>query len=133
MSKLPSPAAQIDDILKCRSIEQVWTLHIRNMASYGFDRMIYASNRFRTGAQFGDPDDALLLINHDQDYINEFIGKGLFFDAPMSNWAAQNTGVRSWQWAEDRRAAGLTTSLAPMTMATSTVPMRALISSISKS
>lgn len=108
MSKLSKLAQTMDAILKCQSIETVWPLFVESMAHYGFDRMIYASNRFRTVGAFGDPDDALLLTNHDNVYIETFIGKGMFLDAPMSNWSAKNTGLCSWQWAQDRRDQGLT-------------------------
>jgi len=109
MAKLSPLGRTMDDILKCRSIEQVWARHAEIMAGYGFDRMIYASNRFRASGEFGDPDDAMLLINHEPDYIEGFIGKALFLEAPMSLWSANNTGACSWQWAQNRRANGLTT------------------------
>jgi DNA-binding CsgD family transcriptional regulator len=107
MSKLTKLEQTMDLILKCQSIEQVWPLFAESMAHYGFDRMIYASNRFRTVGTFGDPDDALLLTNHDSAYIDAFIGKALFLDAPMFNWSAKNTGVCSWKWAQDRCEQGL--------------------------
>jgi LuxR family transcriptional regulator len=106
MSTLPTLLHKMDSILKSRSIEQVWSQHVETMAEYGFDRLIYAANRFRTTGEFGDPDDALLLVNHDPDYMDVFIRQGLFLQAPMSIWAARNTGTCSWQWAVDRRARG---------------------------
>ena len=78
-------------------METVWAHHTSLMAEFGFDRMLYAYTCFQAGNRFSDPDDALILTNHHPDYIDAYIGNGLFRDAPMSNWAAQNTGAISWR------------------------------------
>ncbi len=98
----------VDLVLKARSIEPVWQAHCEKMREYGFDRLIYGLNRFRTNGEFGDLGDWIILTNHDPEYVETFFGKALYFHAPMAVWAARNTGVCSWQWARDRRAAGLT-------------------------
>lgn len=109
MSKLSLSLAHIDRILNCNAIEQVWELHAEKMREYGFDRMLYGSNRFRTHGEFGDLTDAIILTNHDQDYVDLFLGDALYLHAPMAVWSANNTGACSWQWAADRRARGETT------------------------
>ncbi len=100
----------VDLVLRARSIEPVWQAHCEKMKEYGFDRLIYGLNRFRTHGEFGDLSDWIVLTNHDPDYIELFFGKALYFHAPMAVWAARNTGVCSWQWAQDRRAAGETSA-----------------------
>jgi len=106
---LSSDLKFVNDVLLCDLIEQVWNLHVAKMLEFGFDRMIYGSNRFLTHGNFADPADAIILSSHDQAYIDLFFGEQLFLNAPMAIWAAQNTGVCSWQWAEDRRLRGETT------------------------
>ena len=66
------------------------------MAEYGFDRLIYGYTRYRTATSLGDPDDFLLLTNHDPCYTNVFVGEGLYFNAPMVRWALENDGACSW-------------------------------------
>lgn len=83
--------------LEARTVEALWAHHTSLMAEFGFDRMLYAYTCFQAGNRFSHPDDALILTNHHPDYIDAYIGKGLFRDAPMSNWAAQNTGAISWR------------------------------------
>ena len=109
MQTLSPSLSYIDLVLKCTSIEDVWTLHVAKMRDFGFDRLLFASTRFRTHGKFGDISDAIILTNHDKDYIDLFFGKALYFHAPMAIWAANNRGVASWQWAVDRREQGLTT------------------------
>ncbi len=106
MSALSPNMEYIATILQSSSIEHVWQLHVDKMRDYGFDRVIYGATRFRTHGEFGDLSDALILTNHDKDYIDLFFGKALYINAPMAIWGAQNTGVCSWQWAIDRRANG---------------------------
>ncbi|MCA8870216.1 MAG: LuxR family transcriptional regulator [Rhodobacteraceae bacterium] len=108
MTALSPLLAHIDQILKRNSIEEIWALHVARMSEYGFDRMIYGFSRFRTFGDFGDPSDAIILIKHDQEYVDRYFGESLYNHAPMTVWAANNTGVESWQWAWDRRKAGLT-------------------------
>jgi len=93
-------------ILKARAMEEVWHRHCAKMLEFGFDRLIYGANQFRSYGEFGDLSDWVVLTNHDKAYIQDFFGKALYFNAPMAIWVAQNTGVCSWQWAIDRRARG---------------------------
>ena len=109
MSGLVPYARVMEQMLKALDIATVWTLFTESMDHYGFDRIIYARTQFRTAGDFGDPDDSFLLIKHDAEYIEQFFGKALYLDAPMMVWSAKNTGICSWQWAFDRRAAGTTT------------------------
>ncbi len=103
-------ALYMDAFMKCSTIEQVWALHAEKMKEYGFDRMIFGSTRFRTHGSFGDVMDALILTNHDSNYVDLFFGKEMYLYAPMATWAASNVGVMSWQWAKDRRERGLLSS-----------------------
>ncbi len=52
--------------------------------------MVYGFTRFRTAQSFGDPDDLMILTNHDRGYTDRFIGDRLYADAPMVRWAAEN-------------------------------------------
>lgn len=83
--------------LSARTVEDVWEHHTALMRGFGFDRMFYAYTCFQAGNRFSDPDDALILTNHHPDYIDAYIGRGLYRDAPMMNWAAQNVGAISWR------------------------------------
>ncbi len=106
---LPPNMEFVRQVLSANSIEEVWTLHVEKMTAYGFDRMLYGANRFRTFGEFGDLSDAVILTNHHQDYVDVFFGKSLYFHAPMAIWAANNIGSCSWQWAVDRRIRGEST------------------------
>ncbi|NNK79518.1 MAG: LuxR family transcriptional regulator [Litoreibacter sp.] len=83
-------------ILATNSMEDAWNLHTEKMATYGFDRLIYGYTRFRTGTTLGDLQDALILTNHDPEYVDIFIGEGMYFKGPMVAWAAENVGACSW-------------------------------------
>ena len=88
------------------SIEDAWEVHTSKMASYGFDRLLYAYTRFGTGSSLGDLQDALVLTNHDTAYVDEFIGQGMYAKGPMVAWASANTGSCSWRFIQEQIAAG---------------------------
>lgn len=94
-------------ILDARSIEALWNLHLRKMAEFGFDRLIYGFTRYRHAGNLGDPADFVLLTNHAPDYTDVFIGEGLFHHAPMVRWALEHEGPCSWSVVADMDASDL--------------------------
>ncbi|EBA17835.1 autoinducer-binding transcriptional regulator, LuxR family protein [Roseobacter sp. SK209-2-6] len=80
-----------------QSLEELWHNHVQQMSEYGFDRLMYGYTRYKTETSLGDPDDFLILTNHNQDYVNGFLNNGLYFHAPMLRWALENEGAGSWQ------------------------------------
>lgn len=89
--------AYLKELTNAQSIEALWHMHCEKMAEYGFDRLIYGFTHFRSGQNFGDPEDFVLLTNHPKDYTDVYIGKGLYFHAPMTHWALNNVGACSWR------------------------------------
>ncbi len=97
----------LEQLLGARSIEDIWALHCKRMAEFGFDRLLYGFTRFRTATNsFGNLADTLVLSNHDKTYLDAFIGGGLFQSAPMVRWAASHEGASSWRWVDERARAG---------------------------
>lgn len=89
--------AYLLDLTNAPSIEQLWDMHARKMAEYGFDRLIYGFTYYRTETSLGDPNDFLMLTNHDPSYTDEFLGNELYKNAPMTRWAMDHEGVASWR------------------------------------
>lgn len=83
-------------VMASGSIEEVWALHCERMREFGFDRLLYGFTRFKTKSSFGDRQDALILSNHDPQYLETFLAEDLFRDAPMTRWAEHNAGACSW-------------------------------------
>ena len=80
-----------------QSGQDLWEAHTDKMADY------------RSGVSLGDPEDFVILTNHDQDYMNVFIGEQHYLNAPMVNWALNNVGAGSWSvLGEMRKAETLT-------------------------
>ncbi|MCZ4351351.1 LuxR family transcriptional regulator [Roseovarius aestuarii] len=100
---------ELQTMLNIPSIEELWDMHTRRMAGFGFDRLIYGATRYRTATSLGDPEDFVLLTNHDSSYTDGFIGEGLFFHAPMVKWALNNDGACSWRVMRDMLDTGTLT------------------------
>ncbi len=80
-----------------KSLEELWPAHCEKMAEYGFDRLLYGYTRYRTGTSLGDPEDFIILTNHDPEYTRVFVGEGLYFHAPLTRWALDSEGAGSWR------------------------------------
>ncbi|SMX35040.1 LuxR family transcriptional regulator [Actibacterium lipolyticum] len=96
----------LENLINAQTVEEVWAHLCCHMEKFGFDRLLYGFTRFRTANSFGDPQDLLILCNHDEKYINGFIEKGHYFHAPMVRWAAENVGACSWSWIADHAKNG---------------------------
>lgn len=93
-------------LIGARSVEELWALHTRKMAVFGFDRLLYGFTRFRSGNLFGDRDDFVVLSNLSPDYMRTYIDNGLYKSAPMVRWAADHEGACSWRVLHERCARG---------------------------
>ncbi|SEP59236.1 LuxR family transcriptional regulator [Thalassovita taeanensis] len=87
----------LEALTNTQSIEELWDLHTRKMASYGFDRLLYGFTRYKTNTSLGDPEDFVILTNHSEAYTDVFMGQGLYFHAPMVRWVLENEGACSWR------------------------------------
>ncbi|WP_088625273.1 autoinducer binding domain-containing protein [Oceanicola sp. 22II-s10i] len=99
----------LEQITNAPSIEELWSLHCAKMADYGFDRLLYGFTRYRTNTSLGDPEDFVILTNHSTAYTDVFMGKGLYFHAPMVKWALSNEGACSWRVAAEMMTTGTLT------------------------
>ncbi|MEW2913673.1 LuxR family transcriptional regulator [Leisingera sp. JC11] len=96
----------INFVCGAQSLEELWHGHVHQMAEYGFDRLIYGYTRYKTETSLGDPDDFLILSNHDNAYLEGFLHKGLYSHAPMLRWALENEGAGSWRIVQEMAANG---------------------------
>ncbi|SLN26717.1 Transcriptional activator protein LuxR [Roseivivax jejudonensis] len=78
------------------SIETLWAMHCARMADFGFDRLLYGFTRFKTATSLGDPNDFVMLSNHDPAYTDAFVGGRLYHHAPMVRWSLDHDGACSW-------------------------------------
>ena len=83
-------------ITRSESLEELWSLHCQKMKTFGFDRLLYGLTRFRHGRTLGDPEDFVILSNHDPGYVERFISEGHYHHAPMLQWALDHDGACSW-------------------------------------
>ncbi len=87
----------LERLIKAKSIEEVWSDLTKEMAGYGFDRLLYGCTTFKTARSIGDPADHMMLSNHPQEYLERFINGGMFINGPMVRWAIDNEGSCSWR------------------------------------
>lgn len=100
---------RLNALISVKTDDELWDLHTRWMAEYGFDRLIYGYTRYRTSSSLGDPQDWVILTNHDPEYMETWISDGHHFHAPMVRWALENNGACSWRWMGELAAGGMLT------------------------
>ncbi|KPP87811.1 MAG: DNA-binding HTH domain-containing protein [Rhodobacteraceae bacterium HLUCCO07] len=100
-------AEYLDELTNAPSMEALWDMHCRKMAQYGFTRLFYGYTNYRSGQSLGDPDDFIILTNHDKEYTDWFLGQSMYFHAPMVKWSLENEGVASWSIVGDMMKSGL--------------------------
>lgn len=93
-------------LIGARSVEDVWALHTRKMAEFGFDRLLYGFTRFRSGTVFAARDDTVVLSNLPPDYIHAYIDEGLFKGGAIAMWVLEHQGACSWRVLHERLARG---------------------------
>ncbi|MFO7805428.1 MAG: LuxR family transcriptional regulator [Paracoccaceae bacterium] len=96
-------------LTSARTDEELWSLHCDHMAIYGFDRLFYGFTRYRTSSSLGDPEDWVILSTQSPDYMETFLGEGLYTHAPMIRWALENNGACSWRLLEELVNTGMLT------------------------
>ncbi|WP_293576112.1 LuxR family transcriptional regulator [Phaeobacter sp.] len=94
------PQAYLEFLCSVNSLEELWDEHVRQMHAYRFERLIYGYTRHKTATSLGDPEDFTILSNHCAEYIGGFVDAGLYFEAPMLQWALHNEGAGSWRLAQ---------------------------------
>ncbi len=92
-----------------KTLEELWDAHCRQMAKFGFDRLLYGYTQYRTATSLGDPEDFVILSNHCKDYLDGFLRSGLYFHAPMLKWALDHEGAASWSMINDMMSSGVMT------------------------
>ncbi|PRY95141.1 DNA-binding CsgD family transcriptional regulator [Hasllibacter halocynthiae] len=96
MSQPDLPLSIVEAMLRADTVHECWSVLERTLDGYGFDRIIYGYTRFREGRNLGDEDSLLLLSNFPQDYLDAFVGRGLFKSSRMMRWAWNGDGARTW-------------------------------------
>lgn len=84
----------LNRIARAATVRDAWSIHLEAMRSYGFDRALYVSSRFRSERSIGDLQDALLLTNHEAGYTHLMLERGLLRHAPMVH--RSDTGGVPW-------------------------------------
>lgn len=98
---MTSLVLHLEKLTNARTVEELWDIHTRQMATYGFDRVMYGFTRYRTSTGLGDPQDWVLLSTQSPEYMKVFFDEGLYYHAPMLRWALANNGACSWRWMMD--------------------------------
>jgi len=66
-----------------KDTDEMWNLLLEGTDYCGFDLLLYGFSRFTTGTSVGDPNDFLILSNHQIDYSEGFVDTAHLMNAPF--------------------------------------------------
>lgn len=96
----------LEAVTNAKTDSELWELHVARMREYGFDRLLYGFTRYRTTNGLGDPQDWVILTNHEREFMDSFFQDVHYDHAPMLRWALHNSGACSWRWMEELAETG---------------------------
>ena len=108
-----STIAKLSELTNASTVEELWDVHTRQMAAYGFQKLIYAFTRYYSASSnvaVGDPQDWVLLSNAPSAYVDHFVEDGMYLNGPMVRWALTNDGACSWRWMEEMLSSEMATA-----------------------
>lgn len=106
---MPDISSQILSLTLAEDPQSLWTSLVEALRPYGFTRVSYGFSRSRYGIGIPLGEDDIFLTTLPFEGVNGYVTAVFLMRTPMFRWVLENDGACSWQWAEDRRAAGLLT------------------------
>ncbi len=97
------PSRTLNTILATDSAEALWAMHVRLMAEYGFDRLLYGHACLMEPRALCDPDDIVMFSHLGASGIETSASDGA---ATMLLWAMNTEGAHSWSAMAARAEAG---------------------------
>ena len=94
-------AALLNSYAEAESIEELWSLHTGEMASFGLPLLLYGFTYEFSDPSFGRPDDLIILSNHSRQYLEPYIANQMYLHAPMLRWVKQDAGAYSWRLVQE--------------------------------
>ena len=99
------------DVLKCDLVEQLvdaedlpqaWSVMRDIVHSFGFDNLIFGTNRLRGAGMFGEKSDTFFISDLPESFMVPFWEHELYRTTPIVVWAMENTGVQSLKFFGDQ-------------------------------
>ena len=87
----------LERMIEADTITEVWSLYLDWVSGFGFDRVMYGFTPYWQSDTLDNIENLLFLSNHDQAYLDGFVGRKLYRDAPMVRWSTENVGATSWR------------------------------------
>lgn len=103
---LPIDRAKIDQIVNAKTTAEAWIAIRSSLLVYGFDHILYGTNRLRGNAVFGQRSNSFFLSDLPEAFMEPFWENELYRTAPVAIWAMQNEGPMSFDYGSSRYKAG---------------------------
>lgn len=106
MAKTTLDQEAILAMLAAKDVEQLWPVFLKIVKPFGFDGVLYGTNRLSRGDAFGRRPDSFFLTDLPGEIMKLFWDKEQYRDAVIADWAMRNNGVRSLRYGGEIYASG---------------------------
>lgn len=83
--------------LACCDFDSLVSVHQSYLAQFGIDAFLYATNPIAAEhGKAGHASDSIVASTYPKEFLDAYVGNGLYRVCPMMKWATSHTGVQSW-------------------------------------
>lgn len=87
--------------LACQEFEDLVALHGAYLEQFGIGAYLYATNPIAAEhGKAGHANDSIVASTYPKEFLDAYVGSGLYRVCPMMKWATTHTGVQSWDTIE---------------------------------
>ena len=90
------PKNELEQILDCKSVSEIWKVYLKLLATLNFDRIIYATTNLGKSGLSESLKDGLVLSNHHPTLIDEMV-KNNCFDNDTRWYSNNQINVMPWE------------------------------------
>ncbi len=87
--------------MDAKNTTEAWVALRKELSRFGFDYILYGSNRLKGDGVFGKRSDSFFLADIPQEFMEKFWDEELYKTTPIAIWVAQNEGPASLRVGSD--------------------------------
>jgi len=93
-------------MLAATNVEELWPVLLRTVKPFGFDGVLYGTNRLARGEAFGRRPDSFFLSDLPSHVMELFWDNEQYRDTVVADWAMRNNGVQSLRYGKEAYDSG---------------------------
>lgn len=106
MNKSVLDCKVVNKIVDATSVPEAWQVMLDIVRAFGFDNLLYGTNRLRGSGVFGEKSDSFFLSDLPDRVMQHFWNEDGYRSTPIAIWAINNVGAKSLRYGGDLLKSG---------------------------